>query len=51
MRFSVKLKKMSLSISMELSQDMISIMYRTDRSKISHSIKFFWEKQQKSLLK
>ena len=38
-----------MEVSAELGDDMVTIMSGADQFKISHAMKFFWEKQQKCL--
>ena len=43
------IEKSSMSVSAELSKDMISIMSAADQSKVSPFMKLFWDEQQKYL--
>ena len=38
-----------MEVSAELGDDMVTIMSGADQFKISHVMKFFWDKQQKCL--
>ena len=44
-----EIKNLSMEVSAELDDDMVTIMSGADQTKISPLMKFFWEEQQKYL--